>query len=319
MKKKPMLNQGCGCALTANARQQDPAGLRAPIRRASRGFRKRLNGAYKDVSALLKKIPSNYVDAPKTFATNRRVYTFDLTNRDIDAEIKSILEHWLESQDTKPYRWFIESEIGGAYRKGTAQSAGRLELLTKRARQIAAIDAAKVLSDKAYRDRLNAVYSRMFEEMNGFTGDVASDLARVLAEQMGRGVGVQTITSAIKKRFDVSVSRAEKIARTEIGNAFRMSRLDMNRDARDRLGLDAGMQWVSALAPTTRPTHAVRHMNFYTPEEVADFYSIDGNAINCLCYQQDVIRTEDGDIIGAREATARELKEIEQITKPVKV
>ena len=41
------------------------------------------------------------------------------------------------------------------------------------------------------------------------------------------------------------------------------------------------MLWASALKPTTRASHARRHGRVYTIDEVRDFYSRDGNAINC--------------------------------------
>jgi hypothetical protein len=41
-------------------------------------------------------------------------------------------------------------------------------------------------------------------------------------------------------------------------------------------------------------------LKIYTIEEVADFYSRDGNPINCLCVTTEVVRTKDGKILGER-------------------
>ena len=43
------------------------------------------------------------------------------------------------------------------------------------------------------------------------------------------------------------------------------------------------------MKPTTRRTHALRHGNLYTSEGVRDWYSINGNAINCKCSQVTVL------------------------------
>ena len=47
--------------------------------------------------------------------------------------------------------------------------------------------------------------------------------------------------------------------------------------------------WFSALAPTSRPTHVQKHGLTYTTQEVREFYTLSGNAINCLCSQSPVL------------------------------
>ncbi|MGW8240924.1 phage minor head protein, partial [Klebsiella pneumoniae] len=66
--------------------------------------------------------------------------------------------------------------------------------------------------------------------------------------------------------------------------------------AADRLGLNTGLLWLSALKPTTRSWHASRHGKVYTTEQVRDFYAENGNRYNCYCSQIPVLLNDDGSI-----------------------
>ena len=57
------------------------------------------------------------------------------------------------------------------------------------------------------------------------------------------------------------------------------------------------MMHFSALSPTTREDHAARHGEVYTVDEVAEWYSVDANGINCKCTQVEVLLDENGDVI----------------------
>ncbi len=92
----------------------------------------------------------------------------------------------------------------------------------------------------------------------------------------------------------IEQGRANRIARTEITTALRRARWDEHDSASDDLGLNVMLLHLSALSPTTRQTHALRHGKLYTSEEVRDWYSINGNAINCKCSQVTVLVDEKG-------------------------
>ena len=47
--------------------------------------------------------------------------------------------------------------------------------------------------------------------------------------------------------------------------------------------------WFSALAPTSRRWHIERHGKTFTTDNVRQFYSVNGNSINCLCSQSTVL------------------------------
>ena len=73
------------------------------------------------------------------------------------------------------------------------------------------------------------------------------------------------------------------------------------------------MQWISQLAPTTRPSHAEQHLKIMEIEEVAETYAKIGS-INCLCLQQSVVITQDGEVLGERKPDKRDEQLVALIT-----
>jgi SPP1 gp7 family putative phage head morphogenesis protein len=142
-----------------------------------------------------------------------------------------------------------------------------------------------------------------------WTADRArGDLANVIADAIGRGVNPRETAQVISKRLDVSMSRAKNMAQTEQVGALRQAQWNETDWAADRLGLNTGLLWLSALKPTTRSWHASRHGKVYTTEQVRDFYAKNGNRYHCYCSQIPVLLNDDGSIFnkGLAEKLAKE-------------
>ena len=184
----------------------------------------------------------------------------------------------------------VRGAATGAYAEGSAQASINLAGLTADYTRT----VTGLLSSEPYMRRASLVAARVFEEMQGFAGETGADLARVLFTGIEEGKNPLEVARLIRERFDVSRTRAERIARTEINGALRRGRLDEEEDAQQRLGIKTGMLWLSALKPTTRPTHARRHGRVYTIQEIRDFYAKDGNSINCFCSFTSVLLNDDG-------------------------
>ncbi len=177
-----------------------------------------------------------------------------------------------------------------AYQEGTALAAFNLSGMSDDyARTI-----TQVLASEPYIRRSALAGARVMEEMKGFTAETSTDLARVLMQGIQDGRNPLDLARDLRERFGVSKSRAERIARTEINEALRRGRLDEAQDTQDRLGIKTGMLWASALSVTTRASHARRHGRVYTVDEVRQFYSRDGNAINCKCGLSEILLNDDG-------------------------
>ncbi|ENG6540575.1 phage head morphogenesis protein, partial [Salmonella enterica subsp. enterica serovar Montevideo] len=124
--------------------------------------------------------------------------------------------------------------------------------------------------------------------------DVKRDMARVLTDGVGRGLNPLDIARNLTAQTGIEKRRANRIARTEVTTALRRAKWDEDQEANDLFGLKTLLVHISALSPTTRHTHAVRHAHLYTNEEVREWYAKDANSINCKCSQQSVLVDDDG-------------------------
>jgi hypothetical protein len=151
---------------------------------------------------------------------------------------------------------------------------------------------------QAHQVRVSIVQSRVFEDMQGLSGDMKSSLNRILGSGMAKGDGPRAIAKQIHEEVGIpewnsgnnkaSYARALRISRTEINHAHRTATRAQDQEA-NKLGIKTGMLWFSALSSTTRRTHARRHGHVHTREEDESFYSRDSNEINCLCSANSVV------------------------------
>ncbi len=157
----------------------------------------------------------------------------------------------------------------------------------------------KTLGDDMKREYLNQISAAgltTFSDWKVISDTARGDLANIITDAVARGVNPRETASVISKRLDVSMSKAKTIAQTEQVGALRQAQWNETDWAADRLGLNTGLLWLSALKPTTRTWHASRHGKVYTTEEVRDFYAENGNRYNCYCSQIPALLNDDGSI-----------------------
>lgn len=178
-----------------------------------------------------------------------------------------------------------------AYVNGTAMAAGNLSRLTDDyTRQVTAHLGSQIVQRRAA-----LAGARVYEQMEGFAGDLATQIGRVMFSAVQSGENPRETAKRLRGRFGVSKSRAERIARTEITGALRRGRWDEARDAQDKFGFETRLIHYSALiSGRTRDSHARRHGQIVTIEDQARWYERDGNAINCLCSSTEVIVDSNG-------------------------
>ena len=195
---------------------------------------------------------------------------------------------WLISNLDEAYTDAIETYIDDSVSISPVDVVG--EVVTSKLNQLT--PESVMLSPPVLR-RLSFMHGRVFNEMKGLTESSAADLGRVLTQGMIDGNGVQDIARAVKKRVSVSMSRAMRIARTEILNSYRTATRTEVDDLNEEVYADSDWQqqllWFSALAATSRPNHVSRHGSTYTSTEVQEFYSQNGESINCLCSQSPIL------------------------------
>lgn len=262
------------------ANKDNPANQTRRIRGAMSGVNKIIDATQEWLLLQIDQMPKRVVNA--ALANARYEYLIDLSRlSDVVAQIVARMQ-MAEAPVTQA--------AAGAYAEGTGMAATNLSRLT----DDYARTVTSVLASEPYIRRAALVQARVFEEMQGLAGDTGTDLARVLFDGIEQGLNPLEIARSVRERFDVSRSRAERIARTEVIGALRRGRLDEAKDAQDRLGIKTGMLWLSALSPTTRASHARRHGRVYTVDEVREFYSKDGNGVNCKCAQTEILLNDDG-------------------------
>lgn len=271
--------------------------------------------ALREIKAYADSIPRTSKEIVETVITNRRVYLYELNDTDPYKVINEIINRWYGTDTPEPrVRWFFSLEAEQVVRQSTVAGAERINVLAEAAGLSQPYQVQSILLSQPYQERIRRVASRVFEEMKGFTGDTANDLARTLSEEMAAGRGIEAVKRRLAERFDISMSRAETIARTELAKSHRDTRRDQTKDSRDRLGLDSRVQLISALAPTTRPSHAVLHLKIVQVEEVEPIYQkTQGQRINCLCSENTVLIAKDGTVIGGRKMTPEDQRLVDFI------
>jgi len=248
---------------------------------------------------------------------NDSFYNFLLSEQELlntNRTIQEIIDGWFMVDvngnpiiDTQARQlWFMESYVEPSYQQGTAQEHANLSIQSQ-PYENARPSVESILLSQPYQARIGRVASREFETMEGFTADTVKAVRQILASGIAAGQNPNVIAKSIAKELNTkpdgkgsyhgTMARARRIARTEITGAQRSARWDEDLSAEVDLGIKTMQMHISALMPTTRHTHAKRHGETFTQREVRDWYTVDGNAINCLCTQVGVVVDDEGEPI----------------------
>ncbi|MDI3440348.1 phage minor head protein [Erwinia sp. V90_4] len=272
---------------------KDPTGVDRLERSAMKDFARRIKKIGNAYAAALERIPAS-------LAVNARYeYQLDPLLLNMILNDASLLVDSVLLEGDQNNLWLTEGYIEPSATRGTAQAYANLS-------QQSAVYAASresfqaLLLSAPYQRRLSLVYARVFEEMKGFTAEIKRDMARVLTDGVGRGLNPREVARNLRDQVGIESRRANTIARTEITTALRRARWDEAEDARDGLGLRIMLLHYSALSPTTRQTHAIRHAHLYTVEEVREWYATGANSINCKCTQVETLVDEKGNPLNAK-------------------
>ena len=105
--------------------------------------------------------------------------------------------------------------------------------------------------------------------MQGIVGDTVKQLRTVLTDGMARGLGIRDISGMINSRIGVGLSRAKRIARTEINKAYTDAYMAESDELNENLkGDDYSYKTNACIRAWNlkqhRASHAARHGNYYT-------------------------------------------------------
>jgi len=246
---------------------------------------------------------------PRLYQVNAGRFIYDMSPQelaDLLEAVQAILDDYLlESGDQN--QWAMDY-VAAEARRGTLEAFNNLSQQS----QVYASQTTlqQLLSSPGHLNQIASARLTAFSDWKAISDAARADLTGIITDAVARGVNPRETASVISKRLDVSMSRAKSIAQTEQVGALRQAQWNETDWAADRLGLNTGLLWLSALKPTTRSWHASRHGKVYTTEEVRDFYAENGNRHNCYCSQIPVLLYEDGSIFneGLADKLAKERK-----------
>lgn len=260
--------------------------------------------AMKDFARRIKKVGKIYKDSlqrfPASLAINAHYeYQLDPVLLNMVLNDASILTDAVLVEGDQNNNWFTENYVEVAVVRGTAQMFANLS--QQSATYLADRQSLQsLLMSEPYQRRMTLVYTRVFEEMKGLSAEVKRNMARVLTEGIGRGLHPSVVAKNLTAQAGIEKRRANRIARTELTTALRRARWDEADEATRDLGLNIRLLHYSALSPTTRQSHAIRHAHLYMTEEVRRWYAIGANAINCKCSQVEVLVDAKGNPLNSK-------------------
>lgn len=246
---------------------------------------------------------------PTLYQVNAGKFIYDMSAQemaDLLEAVQSILDDYL-LEGGEQNLWAMDYVAAEAQR-GTLEAFNNLSQQS----QVYASQTTlqQLLSSPGHLNQVAAARLTTFSDWKVISDTARGDLTNIITDAVARGVNPRETASVISKRLDVSMSKAKTIAQTEQVGALRQAQWNETDWAADRLGLNTGLLWLSALKPTTRAWHQARHGKVYTTEEVRDFYAENGNRYNCYCAQVPVLLDDDGKLFneGLAEKLAAERK-----------
>ncbi|WP_318371706.1 phage minor head protein [Enterobacter sp.] len=279
-------------------------------RRLKELFDQRLTGRQRETNGDQSWMMCNNDGAePSLYQVNAGKFIYDMNAAELASLlqiVQTILDDALLDGGSQNL-WALEY-VAAEYERGTLNAYTNLSVQSPvYASQTTLI---QLLSSPAYQNQIASAYISTYSDWKGISDTARADLANVIADSIGRGVNPRETASIVSKQLDVSMAKAKTIAQTEQVGALRQAQWNETDWAADRLGLNTGLLWLSALKPTTRSWHAIRHGKVYTTEEVRDFYASNGNRYNCYCSQIPVLLNDDGSIFneGLADKLAQERK-----------
>ncbi|MFW8171898.1 phage head morphogenesis protein, partial [Klebsiella pneumoniae] len=105
----------------------------------------------------------------------------------------------------------------------------------------------QLLSSPGHRNQVAAGRLTTFSDWKVISDTARGYLTNIITDAVARGVNPRETAQVISKRLDVSMGRAKTIAQTEQVGALSKAQWNEHDWAADRLGLNPGLIWLSAI------------------------------------------------------------------------
>ena len=200
---------------------------------------------YADLKSRMKKLKKNISEAVVDFDVlglskyKKNQYTFKRSDEKhaefmqwINEQISEGLLEVTVARPTFSRRPWTDVYIYSAYRRGVDRA--RAELI-KAGHEVPPYTIGAAFDRPIHAERANLLFTRVFSDLEGITDAMSSQISRVLADGMVRGIGPREMASELKKEIEkMTRTRAEMLARTEVVRAHHLANIAEYREA----GLD---------------------------------------------------------------------------------
>ena len=289
----------------------DPTGQAANRNRTTKRLAARLDRAMRKSIAEFRAIPRKRKQEKIISNESLTFYLYDMSASDLETLRISIQNHIAKElgtiPQTLPQDWWYSAEIELPIRQSTLEELIQInkQLSSAEVKGVVApsglmvqpIPPQRVLFSPRYLDAVREAEIFNYGLIKTMGDSTAQQVVTKIKQGTDAGLTPTQIVDDIVERFDVSKSNAKRIADTEINRAYNDAKLESAEIAKEESGMDVAVFHLSSLIATTRPNHAARHNNIYTPRQQAAWWDSGSERINCLCSVRTVILDSDGSII----------------------
>lgn len=223
--------------------------------------------------------------------------------------------NWEATYQLQAYQRSLE--MFGAQLRAQGETAAANALETRLGQTLSGFTSVASLSAGVgslapiHRDALEFVFNRGYESLNGWTDKLAMEIRQSVFNAVEEGQGVAELSRNILKRVEVSKSRANLIAQTEVNQAYGIAQINEARRASELLGEPVGLRWLTRRDDLVRHQHAIWHGTVSDPDETARRKQV--SPFNCRCGLAPVV--EGANTEAKKKKFAKERKELLELEK----
>lgn len=184
---------------------------------------------------------------------------------------------WQNKYQTQAYQRAAERAIADARSQFTEQEQENILLF------IAAFTGLLLLPSN--RNELAFLHNRANGKLRGWIQLLIQDVNSIVHDNFGR-ISVDELMGLIKKRLDVTASRARMIAITEITQASQRAVVIAAIELEQSTGEEILVRWITVRDSRVRHLHAGWHGKKFTPEQIQINANI--SPWNCRCSHRTV-------------------------------
>lgn len=203
---------------------------------------------------------------------------------------------WQNKYQTEAYRRGIE--------RSTIQARALLTSSEIAAAPLLAGTAANLLSLPTHSNELNFLHDRANDKLAKWITALLEDTKSILHENVGI-VPADQIFQQIADRINVTTSRSEAIAVTEVAQASQRAVINQTQEIQVSLDQAMSVRWNTVKDSKVRHLHANWHGKLFSPEQAARNITI--SPWNCRCGLITVVTERDSERVKAKFAEERKI------------